>query len=114
MNENFPTELFGRRVTLYAIYKGIGWKGKENGFDERRIFLGKISLHGDIIFDDFSFRCSEKWEKLDLKEGDEIIFDAKVTYEYPINHPEIKTPILSNPTKMVKILKGNQGIERFF
>lgn len=88
--------------------------GTKNGWvgEVKTLLLGDVKMGDDIVTDHLWFDCGKSFERLDLKEGDIVQFDARVAkYEKGyrgwrddvFDKPPCTDWKLSRPTKVRKI-----------
>lgn len=109
-----------RRITcaerhrFTATFDRFGKKTGWNGADERTVLLVDVKLGGNVVADHLWFKSGKQFDALDLKRGDEVEFNARVSsymkgyrgyrddvYDKPVQ----KDYKLSFPTAMRKVYR---------
>ena len=112
----------GARKTFYAVFERNGTKSGWQGKQLPTILLKNVkTLSGKEVTDHIWFNLTKGFEMLQLKEGDEIKFDARVKEyikgymgdreEVIWERPVQKDYKLSNPTKVMLIKRAKQEID---
>ncbi|WP_262314513.1 hypothetical protein [Lacticaseibacillus parakribbianus] len=101
-------------TTFERFGKRSGWVG-----DETTVLFSNVEQNGNMVTDHLWFTCGKTWSNLDLHEGDQVQFMARVAkYEkgYKGNreqvwdyHPIETDYKLERPTKAAKITSSQEG-----
>lgn len=102
--------LDGKRHTFTATFQRFGMKHGYKG-PVKTLVVTDVCCEGETLADYLWFTCGKSFEKLKLKEGDKIQFDARVDwYErgYFGNREDVYCPTsedvkLVYPTKLIKL-----------
>ena len=71
-------KLNGERFNVTATFERFGSRNSYMG-TEKTILLKDLMKDDELLCDHMWFSCGKTFERLDLKEGDKISFDARVT-----------------------------------
>lgn len=99
----------GERKKFYAIFERLGKKTSYLGYSEETILLKNITdaTNNKIVTNHLWFTYSKNFQRSNIREGDEIEFEARVTKynkgyvnkQYGINERQTDFK-LNNPTKI--------------
>lgn len=105
----------GNRQTFYGEFVRLGTKRGYKGTEETVLLRSIYDSFGKFITDHLWFNFTKGFEKLNLKEGDKVQFDARVksyTKGYKGKFARILNPDkagekkdfkLSHPTRIIKL-----------
>lgn len=101
----------GVRDTFTGVFERFGIKNGWNGIEKTVLLKDIKNKNGDVVSDHLWFNLTKGFEKLQLKEGDVVQFDARVKeyykgykgYRDDIYKPIEKDYKLSHPTKIKKV-----------
>ncbi|MGE5621287.1 MAG: hypothetical protein ACM3U0_01805 [archaeon] len=108
-------DMNGERRTFYGEFVRLGVKSGYKGTEETVLLKNIYDTSGTFITDHLWFNLTKGFEKLDLKPGDRVQFDARVTsytkgykgrYAGILNPSKAKERSdfkLSHPGKIVKL-----------
>lgn len=101
----------GVRDTFTGVFERFGIKNGWNGIEKTVLLKDIKNKNGDVVSDHLWFNLTKGFEKLQLKKGDVVQFDARVKeyykgykgYRDDIYKPIEKDYKLSYPTKIKKV-----------
>lgn len=105
----------GERRTFYGEFVRLGLKSGYKGTEETVLLKNIYDTSGQFITDHLWFNLTKSFEKLNLKPGDKVQFDARVTsytkgykgrYAGILNPSKAKEKAdfkLSYPNKIIKL-----------
>ena len=88
--------MLGEKLVVTATFKRFGWKVFRGQYEAKTLLLVDVrDESGKVMTDHTWFKCGKGFDRLHLKQGDEVQFHARVgtytkggSYDFHLEYPE--------------------------